>query len=413
MVMAGVNDIGVLGSGPSALVIAAACSRAGASVTLVAPRPEERWQPNYCVWADELPSGIAAFAEHAWPEVLVATPDGERCLPRSYLKLDGDALREDLWSQLRDGQARVVAQPAISVTHGGSESSIHTADGRRERVRVVVDASGSSTPRVQRFVRRQPAYQVAYGVLLDAPSHPFDPRRAVLMDFRPANLDASDPPTFLYVLPLSDGRLFLEETSLAQRPSVPMEVLRHRLELRLESLGLQRCARIGEEHCRIAMGLGLPVPGQAVVPFGAAASMVHPASGYSMAHMLRKAAPVARSIVHALASHGVSAAIEAGNRAVWPAAHRAAWELYGAGLESLVKMDSTETAAFFDGFFQLQQDDWGGFLGGTLSPRQVATVMARLFFRHVPTSVRWRLVRTSVSTGAAPLAKTFLQPGIS
>jgi lycopene beta-cyclase len=410
--MAQINDIGVLGSGPSALVMAAACSRVGASVTLVAPHPRERWRANYCMWADELPSGMEDFVEHAWPEVLVATSQGERHLGRSYVKLDSDALQDFYWSQLRDGVAQIIAEPAVAVTHGDGESSIHAPDGRRERVRLVIDASGSRTPLVARSARRSPAFQVAYGVLLDAPSHPFDPRCAVLMDFRPATPDSLDPPTFLYGLPLSDGRLFLEETSLAHRPGVARETLRNRLEARLQSLGLQGCPRLDEEHCRIAMGVALPAPTQRLVPFGAAASMVHPASGYSIAHMLRKANPVARAIVHALASHGVSAAIDAGNAVVWPPADRAAWELYGIGLESLVRMGAEETTAFFDGFFRLGQDDWAGFLGGTLRPGQVATVMTRLF-RHVPLSVGWQLVRTSLSIGAAPLAKTFLQPAIS
>ena len=80
------------------------------------------------------------------------------------------------------------------------------------------------------------------------------------------------------------------------------------------------------------------------------------------------------------------------------------------GLESLVNMNATQTSAFFDGFFAMPQDDWSRFLAGTLTAREVVGVMARVF-TFVPPSVGWHLVRTSLSTGFAPLAKVFLQPG--
>jgi lycopene cyclase-like protein len=407
--MADVDDIGVLGSGPAALAIAAACARSGASVTVLAPQPAAAWGSNYCAWRDELPPMLDRYIEQTWPNALVATQHGEHGLDRSYVKLDGDALRQAFRQDLLAGQSRFVADLATSITHGPEISTIHTAGGITERVRVVIDASGARSPFVKRPKRRDPAFQIAYGLLLHAPDHPFELDRAVLMDFRAATAGQDGPPTFLYALPLAKDRLFLEETSLANRPGVPMGLLRSRLETRLDRLGLSRAPHLDEEQCRITMGLPLPAREQAVVPFGAAASMVHPATGYSVAHALRKAEPVARAVVRALRADGHSAAIAAGNRAVWPAADRAAWELYGLGLESLLNMDARETSAFFDGFFDLPQADWSGFLGGLLGPRQVVGIMTRVL-RNVPSSVRWGLLRTGLSFGAAPLAQTFLQP---
>ena len=60
--MTGLYDIGVLGSGPAALSIAAACGRLGASVLIVAPEPESLWLPNYCLWADEVPLEMEGLA---------------------------------------------------------------------------------------------------------------------------------------------------------------------------------------------------------------------------------------------------------------------------------------------------------------------------------------------------------------
>ena len=46
-------------------------------------------------------------------------------------------------------------------------------------------------------------------------------------------------PTFLYAMPFSDTRLFLEETSLVARPAVPFEELKQRLDARLAHYGIK------------------------------------------------------------------------------------------------------------------------------------------------------------------------------
>ncbi len=410
--MTDVYDIGVLGSGPAALSIAAACGRLGASVLIVAPEPTASWRPNYCLWADELPQGMDDLVERVWSHASLVTPLGTRLLHRSYLKLDTRKFQNSLWSTCRAGSAVVVSQPAARLDHRGDESRIHTRDGSTHRARLVVDASGAKTRFVRRVHRRAPAFQTAYGLMLHAPDHGFDPRQMVLMDFRPASGDPREPPSFLYAMPLGDGRLFLEETSLARRPALHLEVLRARLHGRLASLGLESAAQLGEEHCSIPMGVGLPVPEQPVVPFGAAASMVHPASGYLISQILRKADPVAKAIVEGLGSGGAEVALASGNATLWPRAQRTVWELYGFGLEVLVDMDTTAISRFFDSFFQLPLEAWSGFLAGTLAPAELGVAMTRLF-RSLPASLQWHLVRRGLSSGAAPLARSFLQSGLT
>jgi len=410
--MTGLYDIGVLGSGPAALSIAAACGRLGASVLIVAPEPESPWLPNYCLWADEVPLEMEGLAEHMWPEVCVATRCGTRTLNRPYAKLSTLELQKFLWNVLRSHSSRVIPGRASYLDHRDGETWIHVDDGSTHRVRLVVDASGATTRFVRRVHRRAPAFQTAYGLTLRASDHGFDPGQMMLMDFRPASSDATEPPSFLYALPLSGGRLFLEETSLARRPAMRLEVLRSRLQVRLKSLGLERAERIGEEHCSIPMGLGLPALRQPLVPFGAAASMVHPASGYLISQILRKADPVARSILEGLDSGGADAAVASANATLWPRAQRTVWELYGFGLEALVDMNATAISRFFDSFFQLPLEAWSGFLAGTLAPSELGVVMTRLF-RSLPASVRWHLVRRGLSGGAAPLARSVLQSGLT
>jgi lycopene beta-cyclase len=393
------------------LAIASACVRRGASVTLIAPSPRQAWLPNYCLWAEEVPAALGSLIERTWREVSVATPLGEHHLARPYAKLHTESFQRRLSEDLRAGTARVIPERAAALEHDCEGTRVRIHGGASERVRVLIDASGARSPFVQRVHRRPPAHQIAYGVVLHAPDHHFDLDRVTLMDFRPAAA-AGEPPSFLYVLPLSADRLFLEETSLAHRPGASVAVLRTRLEARLASLGLDRSPRTGEERCSIPMGLGLPVQGQPLVPFGAAAAMVHPATGYSIAHALRKAEPVADAIVAALGEGGVELARAAGNAAVWSRSQRATWELYAFGLEALVSMDAAETSRFFDAFFRMPISSWAGYLAGTLHPSELGAVMTRLF-RSLPASVRWRLVRAGISAGAAPLARTVLQTGMT
>jgi len=405
-----VDDIVVLGSGPAALAMAAACSARGAPITLVAPSPRAPWAPNYCLWEDELPDPMQTLVEHRWPEAVVHTPSGAYPLARAYVKLGTAELQRHYWAQV-ESSIRVLDARVGSVSADGEHTMIET-DARTIRARVVVDATGANSRFVRRVHSRPPAYQIAYGLLLDAPSHPFDPATAVLMDFRPADADAPEPPSFLYVLPLEDGRLFVEETVLAGRPAPPLDLLQTRLERRLDALGLAGCKRLDEERCRIAMGLGLPLRRQTVVPFGAAAAMVHPASGYLQARVFRKAPEVADAIVDALGRGSARAAADLANDALWPRSDRVAWELYAVGLELLVRMGVDHTARFFDSFFELPRESWSGFLRGTLPPSELLTVMLQLL-SNLPSVLRWELIRSSVTGGAAPLARSLVPMGVS
>ncbi len=50
---------------------------------------------------------------------------------------------------------------------------------------------------------------------------------------------AGEVPSFLYAMPLQDGRVFLEETCLVARPALPFAVLKRRLERRMASMGIK------------------------------------------------------------------------------------------------------------------------------------------------------------------------------
>lgn len=50
---------------------------------------------------------------------------------------------------------------------------------------------------------------------------------------------SGEVPSFLYAMPLGNGRVFLEETCLVAKPALPFSVLKRRLQRRLEAMGVK------------------------------------------------------------------------------------------------------------------------------------------------------------------------------
>ncbi|CAN0904510.1 Lycopene beta cyclase, chloroplastic [Linum grandiflorum] len=69
----------------------------------------------------------------------------------------------------------------------------------------------------------------------------------LLMDWRDSHLDGNPElkernrkiPTFMYAMPFSKYRIFLEETSLVARPGLRMEDIQERMVARLRHLGIK------------------------------------------------------------------------------------------------------------------------------------------------------------------------------
>lgn len=102
--------------------------------------------------------------------------------------------------------------------------------------------------------------QGAYGIVAEVESHPFDLDTMLFMDWRddhtagnPAMREANAAlPTFLYAMPFSKTKVFLEETSLVAKPAVGFEELKARLEARLKWLGIKVRRRLRRLRFRIS-----------------------------------------------------------------------------------------------------------------------------------------------------------------
>ncbi|OXM48222.1 lycopene cyclase family protein [Amycolatopsis alba] len=364
-------DVVIAGGGPAGRALARACARRGLETVLIDPAPGRRWRATYGLWADELPL-LPGSAIACAPSTTVAFGTASHVLDRQYLVVDNGGLRAWL-----DGGYDVVAGTVSGVDHGRRGSSVRLEDGRVLAAGLYFDASGAR-PRGNRYE------QTAFGAVLpaeDALRLVDGPDTAVFMDWRDSDQG------FLYVLPLGDGTVLVEETSLARKPGLPLELLAARLRARLKAAGLTSRGR--EERVRIVLDVPAPRRGR-TVPFGAAAGLVHPATGYSVATSVRLADPVADAVARSW-DRGPGATAAAAHRALWPSSARTVHGLRRHGLRALCGMPPGLLPVFFDLFFTLPTGFQRAFTSGREDVPGTAEAMSALF-RMAPWQVRKHLI---------------------
>ena len=332
-------QVAVAGSGPAGWATAAALAEVGVDTVLVAPAPGEVWPATYGCWVDELePIGLRSIVRTSWPSVRVVG-HREHAVPRAYAVLDNARLHQVLSEAFGRAGGRPVVGTAVGAQHFGWGSRLLLADDRPMAVRLIVDATGGGRQGLLRQAGPPRAHQTAFGLLARSDRPPVPAGSCTLMDWSQADPvgTGGDPrPTFLYALDLGDGRVLVEETALAASPPMAADELRRRLAVRLAGWGTTPTEVLGEEHVRIPLGGPLPRV-QAVAATGAAAGLVHPATGYSVAAGLQVAPRLAEAVRRSLdAGHEADRLAAAVWSAVWPPSRRRARRLEQVGLSRLL-----------------------------------------------------------------------------
>lgn len=407
------NDILIIGTGPAAMQLSAKCADQQMSTSCVSPAPEQCWIPRYGSWSDELDgAGLpSSCVEMQWDQTTAFTP-AEQDLQRGYTRLSTDGLQQHLCQGAAQAGVTMVQGTVHTVEHHDSHSTAILDSGETLSARVIVDASGHTGGFVQRSGDFKRSWQHAYGVTLRVSGgHPWPLGQMVLMDFRLP--EGSSPewrqlPTFLYAMPLDREHVFVEETSLVHFQPPSLDVLRERLWLRLNARGVSGTV-LEEERCRIQMTGPPVVPNQRLLAYGAAADMIHPATGYQLARVLDGAAPLAAAIATGLDRDGPQAAAQEAWASLWPMPRRRSWALYRFGATILADLNHAQTVAFFSSFFHLPADLWQGFHSATLPPSGVARAMAT-FFLNAPPPIRRVLFTAGVSRPGATLLHAVARP---
>ncbi|KAJ7516993.1 hypothetical protein O6H91_21G023300 [Diphasiastrum complanatum] len=398
-------DLVVVGAGPAGLAVAARVSTAGLSVCCIDPWPQSIWPNNYGVWVDEFEDlDLLDCVDYTWSSAVVYIDDNnKKYLQRPYGRVNRRRLKSKMIEQCISNGVHFLQAKVRNVSHGINRSFVACHDGTRIEAAIVLDATGFSRCLVEYDKPFNPGYQVAYGIVAEVDSHPFDLDKMVFMDWRDSHLQSNSNllnnnkklPTFLYAMPFSSKRIFLEETSLVARPGIPVDEIQKRMEARLKHLDITIKKIEEDEICVIPMGGVLPVIPQRVLGIGGTAGMVHPSTGYMIARTLAAAPTVANGIITRLGKYDTERSIKpspieaehvsqnlqtegpklilAGKEFsagvwsdLWPLERRKQREFFCFGMDVLLQLDLEGTRRFFSAFFDLEPYHWQGFLSSRL-----------------------------------------------
>ena len=383
----------VAGAGPSGWSLAAMLTDVGAEVVLVSPEPDAIWPQTFGMWTYQWNPQLARVCVQPDPFAVtwkstVAIGATHHEVGRAYGVLDNERVRRAFSGAAeRTGRLRVVSGSVVDVDELDDTALVRLADGTTLHADLVFDGTGARSTLTQRESTQPPQIlQRAYGITVRTRSNPFPADSCVLMDWRGPH---RGDPSFLYALPFGDGRWLFEETSLAKRGGLGVDELKLRLHARLDDLGVVIDEEEVEETVSFPMDVALPIAGQRVIPIGAAAALVHPATGYSIAASFRTAVALAEVVA---GSSGL-ANPEIAERcwsALWSADRRKARRLESYGLDRLLTMDQFGIRQFFDTFFSLDAKQTQLYLGGEAGAVALSGVMWNVF-RKAPLPLRRRL----------------------
>ncbi|WP_063820497.1 lycopene cyclase family protein [Nocardia aobensis] len=323
-------DLCVVGLGPAGRALAHRASQAGLTVAVVDPRPDRLWPPTFGCWVDELPSWLPATTIAVRIARPIVWTNRRRNIDREYCVLSKPRLRAAL--SLDD--ARVVAARATRV----EPHRVKLSNGTALTAATVFDTRGSTSGHRRRMAS-------AHGIFVDADiaAPMIGDGEGLLMDWRRGNgASSQEPPSFLYAMPLGDGTVVFEETSLGLCGGMPQHELRRRTVNRLAAHGIRLN---GDERCEAAhypLVEPPPKPGAGrVVGYGARGGMMNPATGYSVADSL------------ALADTAVTALQQGEDpiAALWPWQARLVYWMRVRGLWGLGRLTTEQSIAAFDSFF--------------------------------------------------------------
>jgi len=393
-----------MGAGPAALCITAELVQQGLNVQAIASKsPLEPWPNTYGIWAAELESlDMQELLKYRWNDTVSFFGDGlskhgNTCTNHylDYGLFNSNNFQQALLDRCNGLTWQVETVEKIDFSE--KETIVICSSGEKYFARLVIDASGHKTPFIRRPNHEAIAKQAAYGVVGKFSAPPVERNRFVLMDFRPDHLNENqlkEPPSFLYAMDLGDGNYFVEETSLACSPPLSFESLKARLSSRLSNKGIEIDEIIHEEHCLFPMNLPLPYRDQPLLAFGGSASMVHPASGYMVGSLLRRAPSLAKEIAKVIKEDPLvptSQIARRGWQTLWTTELVQRHRLYQFGLQRLMSFNESLLRDFFDTFFKLPKKDWYGYLTNTLPLPRLFIVMLKLF-SIAPSKVRFGML---------------------
>ena len=228
---------------------------------------------------------VAPLVVHAWQGYDVRFPAHERTIGATYYSIESSKLDREV--------RRVLPAEALMLgrkVSGASATAVVLADGDRIEAAGVIDARGPGDLSLldlawQKFLGRELALRV-----------PHESPRPMVMD---ATIPQIDGYRFVYCLPFSADRMFVEDTYYSDTPDLDIPVLGARIDdyVAGRSWSVENVVREESGVLPVAMGGDFEAywrsGGAHVAKAGMRAGMFHPTTGYSLPDAVRTASMLA------------------------------------------------------------------------------------------------------------------------
>ena len=272
------HDVLFLGGGlHSSLAALALCSeRPELRVAIVEASPRIGGNHLWSFHAEDaprpIPDWLAPTIAFRWDRYEVRFPNGTRVLESPYQTLTSTKLHDTLVSRFSrsDDHDLYLGRQVMSCT----DHHATLDDGTELEASLILDGRGMQADAAAQGC----GFQKFYGMELIL-SNDHDYAHPVLMD---ATVEQTWGFRFLYLLPFSPRRLFVEDTYFSESPSMDRLKLRTRVLSCAERRGL-KVQRVGrEEHGVLPMPwMKQPVDLDSVFSIGIRGGWYHPATAYS------------------------------------------------------------------------------------------------------------------------------------
>lgn len=285
-------DYALVGGGlqNSLIALALRALRPGARIAMIERGEAPGGNHTWCFHAGDVDDERAAWIEPLvvarWPGYDVAFPAHTRRLASPYSCVTSERLARVVAGALAAPGCHLVVR-ATAHEVGAHRVAFFTADGHRDELRaeVVVDARGPAAPPDtacgwQKFLGHELVLRAPHGL-----------SRPIVID---AQVPQRDGFRFVYVLPLAEDRVLIEDTYFSDGPALEIGALADRISGYAAARGW-RVARIAREERG-----ALPLPWRCAPPSvaaplvaGYAGGWFHPVTGYSFPIASRLAARIA------------------------------------------------------------------------------------------------------------------------
>jgi lycopene beta-cyclase len=224
---------------------------------------------------------------HGWAAYDVAFPAHRRTIGHAYYSIESDRLDTIVRAALPPG-GLMLGRRVL----GTGPDHVVLADGDRIAAKGVIDARGPADLGLldlgwQKFIGRD--YDLA---------EPHDTPHPMVMD---ATMAQDDGYRFVYCLPFTGTRMFIEDTYYSDTPGLDREMLGARIAAYAASRGWAPERLLREETGVLPVAMGGDFEGYwksggaGVAKAGMRAGLFHPTTGYSLPDAVRLAALVARA----------------------------------------------------------------------------------------------------------------------